>query len=130
MVFIRQKDNHSCGPTCLFNLCQLYNISLNYSFIYKLCKCNQKSGTTTSNFTFALKFLLQFATYYYPCTLVEYPIDNSTHFALIIDNYIINKNGKDLKKPTVQKLTPRFLQYINKCATFWVIEDNGKFTVM
>jgi hypothetical protein len=128
--FIRQKDNHSCGPTCLFNLCQFYNISFHYSFIYKLCKCNKKSGTTTKNFTLALDFILEHLTKCYPCILVEYPIDSVTHFALIIDGYIINKDGKDSTKRIVQKMDKRFLQYLDKHANGWIIREDCKVTVM
>jgi hypothetical protein len=135
--FIRQKNNYSCGPVSLFNLCQFYGVPFDYSFIYKLCKCNKKSGTTTKNFALALNFILKHLRYdnrkslkCYPCTLVEYPIENVTHFALIIDNYIINKDGKDSMKPIVQKMTQRFLQHLANHASVWTIRENCRVTVM
>ena len=130
MVLIRQKNDHSCAPVCLFNLCQYYNIPLTYSFLYKLCKCNKKSGTKTENFTSALHFVLDLTSENKckPCVLVEYPIDNVTHFALLIDDYIINKDGKDKTKPIIQKMNQRFIQHLDKSADFWVIGKHCKIT--
>jgi hypothetical protein len=130
--FIRQKDDYSCAPTSLFNLCQFYNIPLTYSVLYKLCKCNKKSGTKSENFTFALHFILEkyCENKCEPCILVEYPIDDVTHFALLVDNYIINKDGKDKTKPIVQKMNQRFMRYLDKSADFWIIGKDCKVTTI
>ncbi len=59
-TFIRQRNNYTCGPIALYNLLTWANAHtiMTYRNIYKLTNCDSKNGTTTLNFTIALKKLI------------------------------------------------------------------------